>query len=31
VWLDGEELEAIKKAASEEGYSNGMLLGIAIG
>ena len=31
VWLDAEELEAIKKAASEEGYGNGLALGIAIG
>lgn len=31
VWLDGEELEAIKKAAGEEGYGNGLAVGIAIG
>lgn len=31
VWLDPEELEAIKKASSEEGYGNGLAVGIAVG
>lgn len=31
VWLDAEELEAIKKASSEEGYGNGLAVGIAVG
>jgi hypothetical protein len=31
VWLDGEELEAIKKASAAEGFGNGMAVGIAIG
>ena len=31
VWLDGEELEAIKKAATQQGFGNGLALGIAVG
>ena len=31
VWLDVEELKAVEKAASQEGYSSGALLGMAIG
>lgn len=30
VWLDPEELEAIKKASAEEGYGNGLAAGMAI-
>ena len=29
VWLDAGELDAIKKAASEEGLGTGMVLGLA--
>ena len=31
VWLDGEELEVIKKAANAAGHSSGLAVGIAIG
>jgi hypothetical protein len=31
VWLDAEELDAIKKASQAEGYGNGLAVGIAIG
>jgi predicted Zn-ribbon and HTH transcriptional regulator len=31
VWLDPQELDAIKKTVTQEGYSNGVLLGMAVG
>lgn len=31
VWLDAEELDAIKKAASQDGYASGLAQGIGIG
>jgi predicted Zn-ribbon and HTH transcriptional regulator len=30
VWLDPEELEAIKKASAAEGYGNGLIVGMAV-
>jgi Zn-finger nucleic acid-binding protein len=31
VWLDPQELDAIKKTVTQEGYRNGFLLGMAAG
>jgi Zn-finger nucleic acid-binding protein len=30
VWLDPEELEAVRKASRNEGYGNGLIVGMAV-
>jgi hypothetical protein len=30
VWLDPQELDAIKKTVAQEGYNNGLILGMVI-